>query len=331
MSFSYQFKRIQDVLRADMMLTRLKRREKWTREKLKNFQRRQVSSLVSHAIRSSPFYRELYRDIRIDGKMALSDLPVIDKATMMENFDRLVTDPRLRLSELQNHIRGLTGDAYYLGTYRVLTTSGSSGLKGVFVFNRREWSTMLAGFNRCSILTGLFPRIPNRWKVSSILADNPQHASYRITVSARSHLVKTQQLFVTSRIESLVTALNAFQPDVLSAYPSIASILAIEQLEGRLDIHPRVVINGAEVRTMEMALNMREAWGADLFDCYGSTEGGAFNVDCPLHHGIHIFEDLTMIEVVDEKNRPVPAGSPGHKILITNLFNYTMKCPIWSP
>ncbi len=309
MSFSYQLKRIPDVTRATMMLIKLKKRDRWTREKLEDYQRQQLFSLVSYAIRHSLFYQELYKNIRIDRPIVLSDLPIIDKATMMDNFDKFVTTPQLKLVELQAHIRQLTGDEYYRGKYRVLTTSGSSGLKGVFVFNRKEWSTILAGSQRCSLLTGLFPRIPNRWKTSAILADNPQHATYRMTVSGRSHLVKTQQLYVTASIESLVNALNTFQPDVLTAYPSIASLLAIEQLEGRLSIHPQVVVNGAEVRTKEMELNMREAWGANLFDLYGTTEGGAFNIDCPLHHGIHIYEDLTIIEVVDEKNKPVPDGS----------------------
>ncbi len=42
-----------------------------------------------------------------------------------------------------------------------------------------------------------------------------------------------------------------------------------------------------------------------------------FTVEC------HIFEDLLIVEVVDEQNQPVPDGSPGYKLLLTNLFNFT--------
>jgi len=135
--------------------------------------------------------------------------------------------------------------------------------------------------------------------------------------------VKTQQLKVASSIEYLVDALNIFQPEVLCTYPSIASLLAIEQLEGRLNIHPQVVSTGAEVRTKEMELNIRKAWGVAPFDLYSTTEGGALNIDCSLHRGIHIFEDLMIIEVVDEQNQPVQDGAPGYKLLLTNLFNFT--------
>ncbi len=324
MNFSYQFKRIQDLVRSGVMLINFKRHEQWTREKLENYQRQQLFSLVSYAVYHSPFYQELYKNIRIDDPViALGDLPIINKATMMENFDRFVTNPRLKLTELQAHIRQLSDDEYYLGKYRVLTTSGNSGFKGVFVFNRKEWSTILAGYNRCALSTGIFPRFPNRWKESTIFADNPVHASYRMKVSAKTHLVDSQQLSATSSIESLVNALNTFQPDILSAYPSVASLLAIEQLEGRLNIHPIMIGIGGETYTKEMELNIQKAWGVTPFDVYGTTEGGAFNMDCSFHRGIHISEDLTIIEVVDENNQPVPDGSLGHKLLITNLFNYT--------
>jgi phenylacetate-CoA ligase len=59
------------------------------------------------------------------------------------------------------------------------------------------------------------------------------------------------------------------------------------------------------------------------FDVYGITEAGIFAVDCEHHAGKHIFEDLAMIEVVDEAGRPVPDGEPGARLLVTNLFNRT--------
>lgn len=308
---------------AAIMLIKLKRFERGNREKLENYQRQRLFSLLSYARRASPFYQEHYKNIRMDRTMLLSDLPIIDKAVMMDNFDRLVTDPRLKLSDLQNHIRHLTGDEYYLGKYRVLTTSGSSGLKGVFVFNRQEWRTILAGYMRCGLATHILPRFPHRLKEITIFADNPVHASYRMKVSGQMFQINSRQLSATDSIESHVNALNAFQPEVLSSYPSIISLLALEQIEGRLNIHPRMIGIGGETHTKEMALNIQSAWGITPFDLYGTTEGGAFNMDCPFHRGIHIAEDLTIMEVVDEDNQPVPAGSAGYKLLITNLFNYT--------
>ena len=323
MRVRYTLKRLQDFAKAGITLKKLNTHDRWTRQELVRFQYRQLLSIVSYAMRHSPFYQELYRDITTDTQIVLNKLPIIDKAMMMENFDRLVTDPRLKLTEVQAHISQLTRDEYYLGEYRVVTTTGSSGRKGVFVFSRKEWSTILAASIKVGLMMGVSPRLPNRWRVSNIVSDSPIHMSYRYAVSSDNHLVKTQRLKATSSIEELVNALNTFQPEVLFAYPSIASLLAAAQLEGRLNIHPQVVSTGAEVRTKEMELNIRKAWGVAPFDLYSTTEGGALNIDCSLHRGIHIFEDLMIIEVVDEQNQPVQDGAPGYKLLLTNLFNFT--------
>ncbi len=323
MNISYHFKRTHDVIGAAKVLIGLMRHERWTRKKLEDYQHQRLYSLLAHAARASPFYKEFYKHIRIDRATVLNDLPIIDKAIMMDHFDRLVTDPRLKLAKLQAHIRQLTDDAYYLGRYRVLTTSGSSGLKGVFVFSRQAWRIILAGYMRCGLSTHILPRFPHRLKESTIFADNPVHASYRMKVSGQFFQVHSQRLSATASIDSHVKALNAFQPEVLSAYPSIIALLAIEQLEGRLNIQPRMIGIGGETHTTEMVSNVQAAWGITPFDLYGTTEGGAFNMDCPFHHGIHIAEDLTIMEVVDEQNRPVPDGTPGYKLLITNLFNYS--------
>ena len=56
------------------------------------------------------------------------------------------------------------------------------------------------------------------------------------------------------------------------------------------------------------------------FDLYGSTEG-LFGSECDHHQGIHLFEDTTLVENVDPDGQPVPAGQPGARLLVTNLYN----------
>jgi len=324
MRIAYSLKRLHDISRALSILKKINVHEAWTRNELVRYQQKRLSSIVRHAMRRSSFYRDLYAHVKTDREIVLSDLPIIDKATMMENFDRFVTDARIKLKDLQNHIRLLTRDEYYLGEYRVLSTSGSSGLKGVFVSNRLEWSTALAGLFRCGFFMGFSPGLRHRLRITCIGADNPVHVTYRMCAGIDIGLVKIQRLEATSCIESLVDALNAFQPEFLTAYPSIASLLVAEQCEGRLNLHPKAVSTMAEVRTREMERKISEAWGVIPFNNYGMTEAGiAFGSDCSFHRGVHVFEDLIIAEVVDSQNKAVPDGSPGYKLLITNLFNYT--------
>ncbi|HET7319221.1 MAG TPA: hypothetical protein VFK23_08805 [Nitrospirota bacterium] len=324
MSVSYTIKRLYDVAFAILYQKRLDRHDRWSREKLDKHQRSRLSSLVSYAVRHSPFYKKHYGHF-VDGKeVVLRDLPVVNKAVMMENFDAFVTDPRLKLAELQSHIASLDrDDAYHLGEYRVLTTSGSSGRKGVFVFNRKEWSTAIAGYWRCGAFMGIKPRLP-RWKMAIVAAGSPMHVSYRSSVSSDVGIMKVKRLEATACLQDLVRDLNEFQPECLAGYPSVISLLADDQIEGRLQIRPRVISTTGELRTEDMEQKMRKAWGTVPYNLYGMTESGVFcGSDCSLHRGIHIFEDLFIVEAVDERNRPVHDGALSTKLLITNLFNYT--------
>ena len=54
------------------------------------------------------------------------------------------------------------------------------------------------------------------------------------------------------------------------------------------------------------------------------TEPAGIASECDLHGGMHLFEDLVITEVVDDKNRPVPPGIYGEKVLVTVLFSRTM-------
>lgn len=318
-----KLKQMRDLGRALVIAREFATHERWSAERLRSEQAEKLVSLVRHATENSPFYRELYGGRPIADASELETLPVIDKKTVMGNFDRLVTDPRLNLELVREHAGKLRGDEYLFGRYRVVSTSGTSGHRGLFVFDRGEWSIVLANQLRWQSYTGVAPRLPRRTRVASIGADTPLHVSRRITESANVGLFKVQRLNSTAPLAELVEALNGFQPEVLFPYPSIAALLADAQLEGELDIRPRVVATHSEVLTGDMAKRVKAAWGLSPFNHYGLTEEPHVGSDCAEHRGIHVFEDVVLLEIVDERNRPVPPGQTGRKCLLTNLYNRT--------
>jgi phenylacetate-coenzyme A ligase PaaK-like adenylate-forming protein len=125
---------------------------------------------------------------------------------------------------------------------------------------------------------------------------------------------------VTLPLTRLVEALNQFQPTYLNVFPSVAMWLADEQHASRLRLSPRMLVTVAELRTPEMTRRLQDAFGVRPFDVYGSTEG-LFGSECEHHQGIHLFEDTTLVENVDGDGQPVPAGQPGARLLVTNLYN----------
>ena len=105
--------------------------------------------------------------------------------------------------------------------------------------------------------------------------------------------------------------------------PSLARALAQEKLAGRLHIAPRMIGVGGEVLTRAARDCIEAAWGKVLFDHYGASETGILASECDRHAGLHLFEDLTVVEVVDADGRTVRPGECGERVLVTVLFRHT--------
>jgi phenylacetate-CoA ligase len=310
--------RLAEVAGAMRLARELADHDRWTPDQLRAYQRRRVAEVVGHAVTASRFYRERYAGLDLGDPVDLEGLPVVDKATVMDRFDELVTDPRLTLAAVEAHLDGLDGDALLLGRYRAMATGGSTGRKGVFVADRDEWRQYLAGFFRWNHYVGLRPRLPRR-RIASIAAARPLHMTYRMAANVDVGLYRVLRLEATAPPAVMVEALNRHQPEFLYAYGSVLGLLAAEQLEGRLRIGPAAIASSGETHTDELRDAIRSAWGTSTFELYAMTEAGILGSHCERHTGIHLFEDQAIVEVVDERNRPVPPGQVGHKLLVTNL------------
>jgi phenylacetate-CoA ligase len=316
-------------------------RERWSRGRLADHQRQALASLVRHAATASPYYRERLARWSKGGDAMLADLPVLTHAMLMASFDGIVCDPRVRLADLERHVVSANPSALHLGGYRVFVTGGASGSRGVFLYSRAEWTLVPANYVRWITALGLGPGT----RLATIGPSNPLHLANRAfadlgtpeppataaagaapgapgTPGTRTGEATALRLTVTMAIDDMVRALNEYQPDIMVMPPSAATRLADEQAAGRLAIKPRTILSSAEVLTDAARARFRAAWGADLYDTYVMTETGLIGAECPQRGGIHISEDLVIVESVDEHHQPVPHGTAGAKVLVTNLTNY---------
>jgi phenylacetate-CoA ligase len=310
----YRTKRLQDVARGVRETKALVARERWPRERLEALQRQRLDELVTDIRTRSPYWRRRLPA----GRRPLSELPPMTKAELMDGFDELVMDPRLRLDELLAHLDEVEGDALHLGEYRVMTTSGSSGRKAVFAYDRPGWVGIVAMFLRRSEWVGLRPHLP-RTRIALVAGGSPTHMSRRGASTLDVGLHRVLSLAATQSLGELVDRLNDFQPDFLNVYPSIGGLLADEQLAGRLRVNVRAMTTNSEPLTPSMRERLERAFGVRPTNFYGTTEG-LYGHDCE-HGSMHLFDDMCIVENVDDDGRPVPPGDVGSRLLVTNLFN----------
>ncbi|QBD80861.1 phenylacetate--CoA ligase family protein [Ktedonosporobacter rubrisoli] len=305
----------------DMLAKRrqIRAREHWTRERLETYQARSLRQLRDYAYAHSPFYQQFHKGLY---EAPLEDLPALSKAMLMEHFDDLVTDRAIHLPDAQKFMTKQQANELYLGRYVVSGTSGSSGHPGVFLADRGEWLTLLAGALRAFEAAGIKFRLTHRLKLAMMTSTTAFHASTQGGASLGSWWMPVLNLAASEPVPVMVERLNAWQPEALLGYASLLRILADEQLAGRLHIKPHSMLSSSEVLTPETRRLVEQAWGKVLFNMYSSTECG-LAAECNQHRGLHLQEDLVIVEVVDQNNRPVPPGVYGDKLLLTVLFKYT--------
>jgi phenylacetate-CoA ligase len=299
----------------------IRQRDRWTRERLMEHQTQALKELREYAYARSPFYQQFHRGLM---DVPLQDLPVLTKKTLMEQWDAVVTDRSIQLAEVRHFLDHLREPELFRGAYYVAATGGTSGLRGIFLYDQAEWTTVLLSYSRANDWAGLHVGVLNPLKIAVVTTTVPWHESSLVGATLKNPFVPSVRIDSTEPLPAKVARLNEFQPRALIAYPREAKALAEEQRAGRLDISPEAVFCAAEVLTRDTAELIARAWGVVPFNVYGSTETAGIASECADHCGLHLYEDLLIVEVVDKDNQPVPIGEYGYKVLATVLFSRTL-------
>jgi phenylacetate-coenzyme A ligase PaaK-like adenylate-forming protein len=324
---SYEELRQRHVADAAGLLPGLMERLDWSAERLAAHRQAELRRLVRVAKDLSPWHRKRLSDVdpdEVDESM-LAELPVMTKDDLMANFDEIVTDDRLHLDVVEDHLDSLTGDAYLFDRYHAVASGGSTGRRGVFVYDWDTWSIAYWSTLRYEIralrMKAERPTAPAR--VAIVAAHHATHISSAIVQTFANSELELHRFPVTLPLDEIVGGLNACQPALLCGYPSALYALAAEALSGRLRIAPVRVSCAGEPLLPEIRAALEEAWGVPVINIYGASEFGCHG-SCGLGPWLHLSEDLVITELVDVAGRPVNPGNCSDKIYVTNLFNYTM-------
>jgi phenylacetate-CoA ligase len=309
-------------------------RLRWPAERLRQERRDRLRDLLRVARASSPWHRERLAGVDPDGfeEADLAGLPPMTKDDLMANWDRVVTDHRLTLDLVEGHLAGLESDAYLFDEVHAVASGGSSGRRGIFVYGWREWAEAYAGFLRPAVwdraVTPELAAVP--MKIAMIGARNAGHMTSAMPQTFANPTVDVARFPVTQPIDRIVAGLNAYQPLTLMGYPSMLALLAVEARAGRLRVLPRRITTTSEPLLLEVRRALTETFCAPVSnmygtsDMYGTSEAGPIGVGCYRGPGIHLCDDLVIVEPVDLSGRPVPPGVRSDKVYVTAIANPTL-------
>ena len=201
----------------------------------------------------------------------LATIPPMTKEELMESFDAALTDPNLSRRNVEAHLDA-GNEGYLLEQYRVVASGGSSGKRGVFVYDWDGWITVflaLARFRLAAERAAGGAATPS--VRAAIVAAKPVHMSYALGQTFGAGNVVSVP--ATWPLPQIVAKLNELQPTSLVGYATMLNVLARESLHGRLDIRPRSIVASSEPLLPEMRLEIEHAWQAPILNLYATSEG----------------------------------------------------------
>ena len=302
-------------------------RTSWDRPTLQAHQVRQLRALLGVAAANSAFHRSRLSGFEPSSFTLeeLAALPVMTKADLMDHFDDIVTDPRLNRDIVEAHLpESYDGPKYLLDEYIVLTSGGSSGVRGLFVLGQDSVvDNVLAAIRQrfAPDAPALRPdRRPGPSRVALVAASAGYHGTAAFAGIFAGGLADIVPIPVTLPLHEQVAKLNDLQPDTVQGYPSAIAVLAAEQRAQRLDIRPSAVTFNGESFNASLRADVRATFEAPITNGFASSEG-LFGTSVPDGGTVALAEDLCIVELVDADHQPVPPGTPSTSVLITNLFN----------
>ena len=302
----------------------------WTREQVQEEQRRRLRKVIAHAQQSSPFYADRLGHIEAS-TIEVKDLvkiPPLTKNEVMDNWDRLVTDPRLRKDDVTSHLErlhaGSQPNAYYLGNYYAAATGGTSGQRGLFLW---DWETFIVIAN-----------LAYRMEAQRDLLESPAYPRRTAVICAGSYVHASRFAFPTMldpdrevrvfpadlTIDRMVEQFNAYQPDRIVGYASIVQELCAQALDGRLQIYPHRISTNSEPLFPEAREMAKEAWGINIHNSWGSVEIGMGATEGDAFQGATLAEDFLIFEPVDAHDQPVEDFAQADRLLVTKLYGHVM-------
>ena len=288
------------------------RRRQWDSET--QFRARQTAALgalLAHALARVPHYGESVPDLAPERALsapfgALEAFPILEKREITVHADSLTS--KVGRGSYWNRTGGSTGEPVRFVQDRIYQ---AHALASTMLFY--DWAGFPRGAGHIKI-----------WGAPRDLGSG-RTALRRRVVDWLSNRISLDAFDMSERTMSrYVEVISRSRPACLEGYADALYELAvrIESLKTPV-ASPGTIVSSAGTLLPHMRERIEAAFGARVFDRYGTREVGGIAAECEKHEGLHVFGETNLVEVVDAEGRAVGEGEEG-EILVTNLHNYTM-------
>ena len=300
-------------------------RLEWPRERIAAERDLRLRHLIGIARERSPWHHDRLADVDVGtfSVSQLAELAPMTKTDLLTHFDDIVTDQRLSLGLVEAHLGALTSDGYLLGEHHAIASGGSSGQRGVYVYDWAGWATYYLSAARHITSDRLRdPVLAAAPRVEAVIAaDKPAHASSALYQTFSNPAITSVRIPISLPMSEIVARLNDLRPTALRGYPSALDLLGFEARAGRLRIAPLRLRCVGEAILPEVRDRLEQTWNVPVHSQWVASETGTLGYSCLRGRGLHLNDDLVIVEPVDGEGRSIPPGQASTKVYVTNLYN----------
>ena len=272
-----------------------------SRQELSDYRDLLLRRIVHHAHEKVPYYRELFERAGVapDDIKAAEDLPRIP-----------VTEKRHLRKEPQKRVLAAGTDPKRL---IVRTTTGSTGEP--FTVMKTRSDEFLYHVSRLRVMQDLGLRPSDRMAQIGRRSSRQAPLSWRLI--QRFGLFRQDRIYLGDPPDRIADVLQKTKPDIVTGDVTVMDRVSLELAGRRHNRHLRFVVTGGGMLNAFMRKRIREGFGVDVYDTYGSEEVSVIAWECRETGLYHVRDDSVVVEVL-ENGRPVKEGERG-EVIVTAL------------
>ena len=282
-------------------LTDIDRVWRLNEEQLEKYREKCFKQVLKKA-KKVPMYRKKYKGIDLD-KISLKNiekLPILTKEDLRKNFPD-----------------GIVPEGFNVKKAHLVSTSGSTGQPTSIYTDFYTIIKALMGFVRELKEYGISWRKDKMTLIVDLTRGAIEEAYFEKGLPIK--FKNMQFLHVGEDVEKMIEKIDKFKPKFIGGYPGVLRALAVLKRKGYgKNIEPEVMASSGAVLDEYTKKYIEEAFGAKIYDVYGSTEAGPIAFECK-QGNYHLHYDMVHVEVLDDNFEPVEYGEAG-QIVVTKLY-----------
>lgn len=283
-------------------------------QRLKALQDRGLQRFLRHAYEQVPAYRQRLAPLFSSGLEAdlsrWQEIPVLTRPQAQEQAQELTASsvPKQAGATQTQHTSGSTGTPLVHYRSKLQQTANQAVMDRLF-----QWYEMDGSKGLAQLTTDYHDRAsyPDGYTGREWYRGQPQGNYFHLDT------LNTTTMEQLKWLEGTAAA-------YLNTFPNNARglIEAAQEADSPLPFFDVVLLSG-EVLEDETRKLIADTIAGTTINLYGASETGRLAGSCPEHGTLHIHEEISLLEVVDEQGKPVPDGQTG-RLVTTSFYNFAM-------